>query len=52
MTRPLPRWRYVVRRTIVLAAIVAMVLWIGTELLDLFGLDMCAEDFGCLPETR
>lgn len=48
----LPRWRYVMRRTVALAVIVAVVLWIGTEILDFVGVDMCAEDFGCLPETR
>jgi len=52
MADRLSEWRYVVRRTVVLAVIVAVVLWVGVELLDLFGVDMCAEDFVCLPETR
>lgn len=52
MADRLPRWRYTVRRTVVLAVLVAVVLWVGAEVLDLFGVDMCAEDFGCLPETR
>lgn len=52
MTRPLPRWRYVVRQTVALALLVTVVLWLSAEFLDFIGVDLCAEDFGCLPETR
>lgn len=52
MADRLPEWRYVVRRTVVLAVLVTFVLWVGVEVLDFLGLDMCAEDFVCLPETR
>jgi len=52
MMRPLPRWRYIVRRTVALAMLATVVLWLSVEFLDLIGADLCAEDFGCLPETR
>jgi hypothetical protein len=48
----LPEWRYVVRRTVVSAIIVAALGLAAVVILNWLGVNACAEDFGCLPETR
>jgi hypothetical protein len=48
----LPEWRYVVRRTVVSAIIVGILGLAVVGLLNWLGVDACAEDFICLPETR
>ena len=48
----LPEWRYVVRRTVVSAILVALAGLAIVALLNWLGVDACAEDFGCLPVTR
>ena len=48
----LPEWRYVVRRTIVSAILVGIFGLALVALLNWLGVDACAEDFVCLPETR
>ena len=48
----LPEWRYVVRRTVVSAIIVAVLGLAAVAILNWLGIDACAEDFACLPETR
>ncbi len=47
----LPEWRYVVRRTVVSAIIVALFGLAIVGLLNWLGIDACAEAY-CLPETR
>jgi len=48
----LPEWRYVVRRTVVSAILVGLAGLAIVALLNWVGVDACAEDFICLPETR
>lgn len=48
----LPEWRYVIRRTVALAILTALVGLAAVALLRWVGVDACAEDFGCLPATR
>jgi hypothetical protein len=48
----LPEWRYVVRRTVVSAIIVAVLGLAAVAILNWLGVNACAEDFACLPETR
>ena len=48
----LPEWRYVVRRTVVSAILVGILGLAIVALLNWVGVDACAEDFICLPETR
>jgi len=48
----LPELRYVVRRTIVSAILVGIFGLALVALLNWLGVDACAEDFVCLPETR
>jgi hypothetical protein len=48
----LPEWRYVVRRTVVSAILVGILGLALVGLLNWLGVDACAEDFICLPETR
>jgi hypothetical protein len=48
----LPEWRYVVRRTVAVAVLTIVVGLVVVTLLHWAGVDACAEDFACLPETR
>jgi len=48
----LPEWRYVVRRTVALAVAVTVAVLVGVAVARWVGVDVCAEDFACLPEAR
>jgi len=47
----LPEWRYVVRRTVALAVAVTVAVAVAGTVARWVGVDVCAEDFACLPAT-